>query len=55
MPKSLGKWEAMRGPASNAKGEKVVEPYGLWLTGEEELGSEGKVNSPRGPLARSDK
>ena len=50
MPKSLEKWQVMRGAGSDAEGEKGLEPYGQWLTGEEGPGSEGWAHAtPKAP------
>lgn len=50
MPKSLGKWQVMRGAGRDAEGEKGVEPYGQWLMGEEGPGSEDQAHAaPKAP------
>ena len=50
MPKSLGKWQVMRGAGSDAEGQKGVEPYGQGLMGEGGSGSEGWAHStPKAP------
>lgn len=40
-----------RSPTSNAEGQKVVEPYGLWLTEQQRPGSKGRalVLDPKAP------
>ena len=50
MPKSLGKWQVMRGAGRDAEGEKGVEPYGQGLMGEEGPGSEDQAHAaPKAP------